>query len=513
MEAFGCTVNWDSVNKTAIAEKNGITVQVPIGASYIMKDGQKIANDTIALIKDNRTYLPIRAVLEAFGAYVGWNGKTQTVFAVSDGKNTITNLINQSGYFKGAPKELCLGEAIRGSFSDQGVTVQYRAAFSDGEAIYLFFDLIDTGANLFCEGGNGKDFSLDKYDFFEKTGYTDSRMYDVISYDEKTRTATICVEYIGPLQNDSISFHINSMSGNQKVINYTLDDVDLYDMLKKTTGEFESEDQFVGCHTSFSILDEKTGAINNVGMPDFEEGNGNSVYRLKKDAFALALENENGNHVADITNIGWRDGWLHVQINPENDIKWDHTNFNLKNNKTIELVYSPFHISFGARDDGRGQDNYYEYMFYVGDFTKENLNYSIAFRNSVYKATDLTGDWEIGFAIPDAMVKKLEVNKPIPVKGHELLMQRAVISPVKITLFASSKDVPDERDNWFYGLSVDDLDLKIVYQDGKTVDIPKKSGYIHGNQKGDMFRITYTAENFDDIAGLEVNGVLLPVVD
>lgn len=513
MERFGCTVSWDEINKIAVAEKDGITVQVPIGASYIIKNGQQIKNDTAALIKDNRTYLPIRAVLEAFGADVSWDAKAQTVFAFSSGDNNIANLINQSNYFKGAPKELYVGKALKGSFSSQGVTVKYRAAFSDGEAVYLFFDLIDTGANLFSGGSSkGRDLSINQYDFLEKSGYTDSKVYDVISYDEKTKTATICVEYIGPLKHDSISFHIYSMSGNQKGINFTLDNFNLYEQLKKTAGEFEPEEQFAGTSTSFGIFDEKTGQTQSIDMPDFEEGNGNSVYRLKKDALSLPLKDEKGSHVADITNIGWRNGWLHVQINPENNIKWE-TGFNLKHNKTGALLYSPFHASFGTRADGKGQDDYYEYMFYVGNLTDENLDYSIAFRNETYKATDLTGDWAISFAIPDTLVKKLEVNKPIPVKGHDLLLRRAVISPVKITLFASRKDVPEDLTNWFYELSPNDLLLKIVYKDGKTADIPKQSRYAHANQKGDMFRITYTAENFDDIAGLEVNGVRLSVAD
>ncbi|MDD2269562.1 MAG: stalk domain-containing protein [Eubacteriales bacterium] len=79
MESFGCKVGWDEPNKTAIVEKDGITVKAPIGAKYILKDGVRIENDTAALIKDNRTYLPIRAVLEAFGANVSWDINTQTV--------------------------------------------------------------------------------------------------------------------------------------------------------------------------------------------------------------------------------------------------------------------------------------------------------------------------------------------------------------------------------------------------------------------------------------------------
>lgn len=436
----------------------------------------------------------------------GCTDRTEMETPKPGSENTITDLINQSHYFKGAPKELYLGEALQETFSDQGVTVKYLAAFNDGEAFYLFFDVIDINANLFKKGANGYDFSVNKYDFFEKTGYTDSKMYEVISYDEKTRTATICVEYIGLLQEDNISFHIYSMSGNEKKINFTLDDFELYEMLGKTTGEFESEEQFRGASTSFGIMNEKTGESQSIDMPEFHEGDGNSVFRLKKDILSLPVEDEEDNHVADITNIGWRNGWLHVQINPENHIKWN-TNFNLKHNKTGELLYSPFNISFGAGDDENELNDYYEYMFYMGDMSKENLDYSITFRNATYRATDLTGDWEVKFAIPDSLVKKLEANKLVPVNGFELPVERAVVSPVKITFFAARKDMPEGLNR----LRLDDMDMKVVYQDGKTASIPKQSGYIHVNQKGNMFRITYTAENFEDITGLEVNGVLFPI--
>jgi len=102
MEAFGASVSWDSVNNMAVAVKDGVTVQVPIGASYIIRDGQQITNDTAALIKDGRTYLPIRAVLEAFGADVNWNNDTQTVVVsnpkIKEYKTIIVDGGNMSGY-------------------------------------------------------------------------------------------------------------------------------------------------------------------------------------------------------------------------------------------------------------------------------------------------------------------------------------------------------------------------------------------------------------------------------
>lgn len=79
MEEFGCIVSWNSTTKSAIATMNGIKVEVPIGQNYIIKDGAKISMDTFAVIKNGRTYLPISAVLKAFGATVKWESNTTTV--------------------------------------------------------------------------------------------------------------------------------------------------------------------------------------------------------------------------------------------------------------------------------------------------------------------------------------------------------------------------------------------------------------------------------------------------
>jgi len=80
LETFGAKVTWDEVGRVATAEKDGITVTVPFGERYVLKNGLfwRI-NDTSSLIKDNRIYLPIRIVFEAFGANVSWDAKTKTV--------------------------------------------------------------------------------------------------------------------------------------------------------------------------------------------------------------------------------------------------------------------------------------------------------------------------------------------------------------------------------------------------------------------------------------------------
>ena len=83
LESFGCTVSWDNDTRTAIAEKDGTVVEVPIGQAYILENGRQVPIDTTSLIRENRTYLPIRAVLEAFGAYVTWDSENRQVIATT----------------------------------------------------------------------------------------------------------------------------------------------------------------------------------------------------------------------------------------------------------------------------------------------------------------------------------------------------------------------------------------------------------------------------------------------
>lgn len=89
MEAYGATVSWDDKSRVALVEKDGMKVEVPIGEKYILKNSIKAENDSVAVIENNRTYLPIRIVLESFGAVVNWEQATQTVVVHKSGTVTV----------------------------------------------------------------------------------------------------------------------------------------------------------------------------------------------------------------------------------------------------------------------------------------------------------------------------------------------------------------------------------------------------------------------------------------
>ena len=83
MEAFGCSVSWDESTQKAYVFDDNSLVTVPIGIPLIDVDGTPVAIDTEAKLIDGRVYLPIRAVLESFGASVKWHKKAQTISVLS----------------------------------------------------------------------------------------------------------------------------------------------------------------------------------------------------------------------------------------------------------------------------------------------------------------------------------------------------------------------------------------------------------------------------------------------
>ena len=84
LEKYGAKVEWNNEDRIAIATKDEIVVEVPIDGNYILKNGEEIPIDTAARIVNGRTYLPIRAVIEAFGSDVEWDVALNTVVITTE---------------------------------------------------------------------------------------------------------------------------------------------------------------------------------------------------------------------------------------------------------------------------------------------------------------------------------------------------------------------------------------------------------------------------------------------
>ena len=78
-EALGATVIWDGETQTVTSTKNHTTIILTINHSLMYVNGKGIVLDSPACLIDGRTLVPLRAVSEAFGTDVEWVDSERTV--------------------------------------------------------------------------------------------------------------------------------------------------------------------------------------------------------------------------------------------------------------------------------------------------------------------------------------------------------------------------------------------------------------------------------------------------
>lgn len=83
LEALGMVVSWDGTTQTATAVKGNITISVSINSNIAYVNGEQKMLDVPAEITNGRTFVPVRFFGEALGMNVDWDGYTKTVIIES----------------------------------------------------------------------------------------------------------------------------------------------------------------------------------------------------------------------------------------------------------------------------------------------------------------------------------------------------------------------------------------------------------------------------------------------
>lgn len=82
-EAMGVVVGWNPDTRTVYGIKGRVRVELAIESTYALVNGKKVALDVPAVIRGNRTLVPLRFFSEAFGAEVGWDGAGRVVTIIT----------------------------------------------------------------------------------------------------------------------------------------------------------------------------------------------------------------------------------------------------------------------------------------------------------------------------------------------------------------------------------------------------------------------------------------------
>jgi hypothetical protein len=78
-EAFGAKVNWQAKSETVEIELEGTFISMQIGNTMAMVGQSIYVLDAPPMIRNSRTFVPIRFISEALDSKVSWDGINQTV--------------------------------------------------------------------------------------------------------------------------------------------------------------------------------------------------------------------------------------------------------------------------------------------------------------------------------------------------------------------------------------------------------------------------------------------------
>ncbi len=97
-EALGAEVGWDGKTGTVTAARGNNRIQLVIGNTTALKDGARVTLDVPAMIIDGRTLVPLRFISEALGAKVDWRAATSTTSTVVVNRKTeLTSVTDLAG--------------------------------------------------------------------------------------------------------------------------------------------------------------------------------------------------------------------------------------------------------------------------------------------------------------------------------------------------------------------------------------------------------------------------------
>ena len=95
-EKLGYEITWEAQSKTAVFVKDGTEIKVTVNADNFTVNGEENVLDVPARIINGSMMLPLRAVGEAAGLDVNWDGESKTVNLITDGVVSTTEITTES---------------------------------------------------------------------------------------------------------------------------------------------------------------------------------------------------------------------------------------------------------------------------------------------------------------------------------------------------------------------------------------------------------------------------------
>lgn len=93
LEAFGAAVHWDNATNTVICYLGDNKIHIPIEGCTALIDGEEQLVDVPAKIIKGSAYVPLRFIVEALGYTVNWDDATKTVQISISGNSSDSDIV------------------------------------------------------------------------------------------------------------------------------------------------------------------------------------------------------------------------------------------------------------------------------------------------------------------------------------------------------------------------------------------------------------------------------------
>ena len=134
-EKAGAVVEWDQDTQTASISKDDYIVTIKYGDTAMYKNGERIELDSPAIIENNRTLIPVRAIAEAMDYAVTWDGHHSMVLVSTTGKPYRPYAFLKLGFrtLEDASELYLKGTGVSGSADLDGDGVPENITFSTAD--------------------------------------------------------------------------------------------------------------------------------------------------------------------------------------------------------------------------------------------------------------------------------------------------------------------------------------------------------------------------------------------
>lgn len=137
-EKMGAKVEWDEPNQIVKIDRNGKQITLKIGDMGYEWGERRFGIDAPAVIKDGRTFVPLRAISQAFEVYVKWDGSQHLVIVeqnpvIKDVTGKDFPVKEKDPTFQAFHQSLTIKNGVlTGKVPDKNLYINFGVYFKDG---------------------------------------------------------------------------------------------------------------------------------------------------------------------------------------------------------------------------------------------------------------------------------------------------------------------------------------------------------------------------------------------